>query len=621
MSAPRRRQRIIWFVVIVVILVLGARWSHLINAMMPADSRPVAMTFPVENVDTAGFERIAADLSARFEHVDRFREAGITSYAGPATCLGCHDDVHWTDTEGRAHSEDLMGNLTDSAHYRFFSKGHPNVWGFNGESADGFAMGKINRPCPKPGSFAMTAWAELVVTADGDTLSEGCGQCHIGGQSQAPLGEMMPMYRTLAVEKDAIDCLICHAAVYDMNLKQVERDANGRLRWGQDRSLRAALSVGRPGAEACLRCHQHNMGGDIYVEEGAEEFAPSLVNNNGARPRVLHPGSKRGVPFTPAWDVHAAAGLDCLDCHPTEGHRIAKGTHTTTMMANDLPEQVISCLDCHDSPVHGDLARGEEIDAHQERLACQICHIPSLHPDNVSRRDFAVTEYEDDPGIHIYHDESKETEPGRGIAYAWWNGDATFLGNPVGDNPNGAGLYRFYTADARWPEFADFDYARWYEEVMRPIAGRKPSKLHAMKRFNGRQHIDLGNIGPFGGMFVPYNLPDYYRDGDPDAAARREMEKSMMGMMYGWMFKIYMLDRFMDFMAIDGWNTAAYADVAAGRNVEPRWLPTDAMMELSHGIRREGALTCDRCHGPDGVLDWVTLGYTPDEVAELGRIR
>jgi len=199
--------------------------------------------------------------------------------------------------------------------------------------------------------------------------------------------------------------------------------------------------------------------------------------------------------------------------------------------------------------------------------------------------------------------------------------EATFLGNPVGDNPNGAGLYRFYTADQRWPEFADFDYAGWYEEVMRPIAQRRPSKLYAMKRFNGRQHIDLGNIGPFGGMFVPYNLPAYYRTGDPDAAARLEMDKSMMGMMYGWMFKIYMLDRFMEFMAVDGWNTAAYADVKAGRNVDPRWLPTDAMMELSHGIRREGALTCDRCHGPDGVLDWLALGYTPDEAAELGRAR
>ena len=100
-------------------------------------------------------------------------------------------------------------------------------------------------------------------------------------------------------------------------------------------------------------------------------------------------------------------------------------------------------------------------------------------------------------------------------------------------------------------------------------------------------------------MFVPYNLPAYYRvrraRTTPPAL---EMDKSMMGMMYGWMFKFYMLDRFMSFMAIDGWNTDAYADVRAGRNVEARWLPTDAMLEISHAIRRDGALTCDNCHGP-----------------------
>ena len=92
----------------------------------------------------------------------------------------------------------------------------------------------------------MTAWAELVVTQNGDTLSEGCGQCHIGGQYQAPLGEMMPLYRTRASEKNAIDCLICHAANYDMNRKQVVTDPNGRHRWDQDRSLSAAMSVMTP---------------------------------------------------------------------------------------------------------------------------------------------------------------------------------------------------------------------------------------------------------------------------------------------------------------------------------------------------------------------------------------
>ncbi|MFN2369757.1 MAG: nitrite reductase [Candidatus Krumholzibacteriia bacterium] len=609
---PRRRtRRILILAAALAVAAAGALvigWPHLINAMLPAGSRPVAMTFPVQTVDDAGFARVAAGVAAdlpdrELAHVARFGDAGIRAYAGPRTCLRCHRTVRWTLPDGTTGEADLMDNLLGSAHYRFYTKAHPNVWGFDGRSADGFPMGKINRPCPKPGSFAMTAWAELVVTQRGDTLSEGCGQCHIGGQAQAPLGGMMPLYRTLAVEKDAIDCLICHAAAYDMDRKQVERDANGRLRWGQDRSLRAALSVGRPQAAACLRCHQHNLGGDIYVEEGAEEFMPGLVATGADRPRVLHPGAKRGTPFSPAWDVHAAAGLSCLDCHQTRGHLIAKGTHTTTMMANDLPDVEVSCLGCHEAPVHGAVDRGADLDAHLERLACVTCHIPSLHPDNATRRDFFVTEFEDPPGIHVYHDQSKLSGPGEGLAYVWWNGDATFLGNPIGDNPNGAGLYRFYTADHRWPEFADFDYAGWYERVMRPLAARRPSRLYAMKRFNGRQHVDLGNIGPFGGMFVPYNLPLYYRDGDPDLAAREELKKPMMGMMYGWLFKFYMLDRFMAFMTIDGWDTGAYKEALSGRGIDPRWLPNDAMLEVSHAIRREGALSCDRCHGPDGVLD------------------
>lgn len=627
-----RRRRPFWLLslllLVLLVLLAGWFWSHLINAMLPADSRPGAVEFPLQTVTTAEFEGLAHDLAAlypgrEFDHVALFREAGLNTYEGPATCLGCHRKLTIPDGRGGTESVDLMANLTDSAHYRFFTTDHPNVWGFNGRKADDFAMGKLNRPCPKPGSFAMTAWAELVVTQAGDTLSEGCGQCHIGGQGQAPLGEMMPLYRTLDVEKDAIDCLICHAAAYDMNRKVVLQDEDGRRRWGQDRRLLAALSVTTPTAPMCLRCHQHNFGGDIFVDADHPEYHQSLIETGNRRPRVLHPGSKRGTPYSPAWDVHAAAGLDCIECHATRGHLMAKGTHTTTMMANDLPEVEVSCLDCHDDGPHdGATEQGRALNDHLDRLACQTCHIPSLHPDNMTRRDFAHTEREADPGIFIYSDVEKGHLPGDGIQYVWWNGDCTFLGNPIGDNPNEAGLYRFYDAAQRWPEFADFDYDSWYEDVMRPIArAGRPSKIYPMKRFNGRQHIDLQNIGPFGGMFVPYNLPAYYRDGDPDAAARLEMDKSMMGMMYGWMFKIYMLDRFMSYMAIDGWNTGSYEDVRAGRKVEPRWLPTDAMLEISHGIRLEGALDCNDCHGPGGVMDWLALGYTPQEAAQLAEAR
>ena len=95
-------------------------------------------------------------------------------------------------------------------------------------------------------------------------------------------------------------------------------------------------------------------GGDIYIDEAGPEFMDSLRNTGYDRPRVLHPGSKRGTPYSPSWDVHAAAGMSCLDCHATEGHLIAKGTHTSTMMANDLPGVEVSCLQCHDDPPHAD---------------------------------------------------------------------------------------------------------------------------------------------------------------------------------------------------------------------------------------------------------------------------
>lgn len=619
-------------IVVVILLLCGAvaysQWSQIINFMLPSDVRPGEIEFPVQKIDQQRFTALAKSLEQEygheFDHVARFQDAGILAYEGPKTCLTCHSDITVTDVAtGDSLSVDLMENLTGSAHYRFYTKKHPNVYGFNGELADNFAMGKINRPCPKPGSFAMTAWAAFVLLSGGDTLSEGCGQCHIGGEYAAPLGDIMPGYQPLDEEKDAVDCLICHAVAYDMNRKQVVMDANGRTRWDQDRSMRAAMSVGRPTSENCLRCHQHNMGGDIYIDAEYPQYHQSQANLGTNRPRIAHPGSKRGTPFSPVWDVHAAAGMDCIDCHTTEGHMIAKGTHTTTMMANDLPDVEVACENCHESEPHvEDEQLDDYLNMHTDKIACQTCHIPSLHPDNATMRDFAKPTFEEDPGIWVYSDIEKEYEPGKGIKYVWWNGDGSFLGNPIGDNPNGENLYRFYQPTHIWPEYSDFDYAGWYEKTMRPIAQKgRPSKIYGMKLFNGRQHIDLQNMGPFGGMYLPYNLPTYYTTGDPDKAAAAEMQKSMMKRMYGWMFKFYMMDKFMSFMDIDGWNTDAYADASQIKKVEARWIPQDAMLEISHAIRRQGALTCNNCHSENGVMDFKALGYSEEDAADLQQPR
>jgi hypothetical protein len=139
-----------------------------------------------------------------------------------------------------------------------------------------------------------------------------------------------------------------------------------------------------------------------------------------------------------------------------------------------------------------------------------------------------------------------------------------------------------------------------------------------MKRFNGRQHVDLQNATPFGAMFVPYHLPTYYCTGDPARAARIEVAKPVMRLVYSSMFKYYMLDDFMAFAGgDDGWNPDGYEGVASLERVEPRWIPKDANLELSHAVRRDGALACGDCHAPEGVLDWRALGYTPEEAAEL----
>jgi len=599
-------------------------WAGMINLMMPADSRPYTVKYTTKKVTPKQFDEIATELQKNydleFNHIARFKKAHILEYKGPETCLTCHKEItvkdHLTKKDKKV---DLMQNLLSSAHFKFFTDKHPNVYGFNGKLADNFPMGKIDRPCPKPGSFAISAWAEIVVNQRGDTLSEGCGQCHIGGEYQAPLGALMPGYHVLDKEKETIDCLICHAAAYDMNQKIVIQDKNGS-RWGQDRSMKAAMSVTNTTSQTCLRCHQHNFGGDVYVDSADPSFMQSQTHTGHVRPRVLHPGSKRGTPFSPTWDVHAANGVNCTDCHYTEGHLIAKGTHTTTMMTNDLPDVEVKCEDCHTTKPHQENAKLDGyLNKHIKRIACTTCHIPSLHPDNATMRDFSKTVYEEKAGIYIYDDIRKEYLPGKGIDYVWWDGDATFLGNPIGDNPNGKNLYRFYRPTHIWPEYKNYDYKGWYERVMRPIAKKKPSKLYAMKFFNGRQHVDLQNMGPFGGMFVPYNLPTYYRTGNPDSATVIEMKKSMMKMMYGFLFDKYLMDKFISFMDVDNWDTGAYDDIIHHRKVEPRWIPMDARLEISHAIRREGALTCNDCHSTKGILDWKTLGYTTQEIERFTK--
>ncbi len=88
------------------------------------------------------------------------------------------------------------------------------------------------------------------------------------------------------------------------------------------------------------------------------------------------------------------------------------------------------------------------------------------------------------------------------------------------------------------------------------------------------------------------------------------------------MLDFYFMDYFIKYMdygsdeQITVWFTNAYKDVQSitKDKVGPCWIPADASMEISHAIRRNGALTCQNCHSENSVLDWKSLGYTEDEI-------
>jgi len=83
-----------------VVLVFFA-WSSIINLMLPADSRPGKISFKSESIDLSELKKIEDELIETFDmefpHVERFLEAGIDSYAGPQTCLTCHNKIKVMD--------------------------------------------------------------------------------------------------------------------------------------------------------------------------------------------------------------------------------------------------------------------------------------------------------------------------------------------------------------------------------------------------------------------------------------------------------------------------------------------------------------------------------------------
>jgi hypothetical protein len=239
-------------------------------------------------------------------------------YEGPRTCEVCH--------EGTARK------FLDTVHWKHASKVF-NVVGIDRDVEWGM-RNRIYTFCN--GNDVVNNLKEIPANEKGKTKLTGCNTCHPGNHL-SDVGSRGP------AAEAAIDCLVCHSAAYDLSKRKPYKTADGHVAMGQDRSVEAALAVGKPSVRNCMTCHETAGGGPL---------------------------TKRGFAYDPEHDAHAAKGMVCVDCHKAKDHRIPTGFDPNNW-ANDGVR--VSCQDCHKDKPHHD----PDYDAHVAWVACQTCHIPA----------------------------------------------------------------------------------------------------------------------------------------------------------------------------------------------------------------------------------------------------
>lgn len=286
----------------------------------------------------------------------------IEEYTGPATCATCHGDV----------AEDVV----HSVHYTWEKK--------------------MDHYSPVAGTIAAINW--LGMLNQDLNIPGGCGRCHIGNGAQP-----VPPAEVTAEDKAGIDCLICHSPVYDMGLRFPVQDEDGQWAMTQDRGLLAARQAQRPTAENCLQCHQ-NVGGGPMLKRGVD-FAP--VSDK-------HGEASKG-------DVHADAGMVCVDCHSSQDHKIMG--FSPDLWSRDLPDQRLTCEDCHTAAPHQEALINQHV-----RLDCRTCHV--LGTGGLVSRDWTAPPVYD-PVTELYAPVDVIEAPNAvAPVYLWHNGQPAVPGSP-----------------------------------------------------------------------------------------------------------------------------------------------------------------------------------------------
>ncbi len=325
----------------------------------------LALTFAAGEAHAAEAKSDKAEKPQKIEKAAKAEHPGNDSikqsgYKGPQTCEECHP--------GTAKA------FLETVHWKHASKA-PNVDHLDSKSEYGM-KNRIYTFCN--GNDIVNNLKEIPANSLGKTKLAGCNTCHPGNH-------LSDVGSKGAEAEASIDCLVCHSAKYDLSKRKPFKTPDGKVAIGQDRSLEAALAVGKPGVKNCMTCHESAGGGPLI---------------------------KRGFAFDAEHDAHAAKGMVCVDCHKAKDHRIPTGFDPNNWASDGIR---LACADCHSAKPHKDA----DYDAHTAKIACQACHIPTTG--GAVAKDF--TKWTKDAATGFWEPTTIRRDPSATKpVYAWFDG-------------------------------------------------------------------------------------------------------------------------------------------------------------------------------------------------------
>ena len=257
-------------------------------------------------------------------------------------------------------------------------------------------------------------------------------------------------------------------------------------------------------------------------------------------------------------DVHMDTDgndFSCQECHTTEGHAIPGNS----LGVSPGGTRHFSCAKCHEEAPHAQ----SRLNKHAEDISCQTCHIPFYAKEVPTKLSWdwstAGQDIEspvDENGKHNYNKKKGHFSWGKMVVpnYLWYNGSASAYNRGDKMDPEKVTMLTYPNGSIK----------------------DEKAKIHPFKLHSGKQIYDAKNK-----YFITakvFGKGGYWVDYDWDKAARLGMEAS--GLPY---------------------------------SGEYGFAPTEMYWSINHMVSpKEDALGCLDCHGDNGRMDWLALGYKGD---------